>query len=103
MMPRFLSFHRGLFYITFGNLLGAALTGGFWLLLASIQNPEEYGRINYLVAMASLASMAALFGLNTTVTTYLAKGSNKINIQANQVVLITGGIAAVTISIFDWF
>ena len=68
MVLRFLSSHKGLIYITLGNLIGAAATGAFWLLLAFIQNAHEYGKTNYEISIASLASRAAILGLNTTVT-----------------------------------
>ncbi len=99
----FLRSQKGLIYITLGNLLGALLTGSFWLFLASVANVEDYGKINYKVAIASLAASAALLGMNTTVTTYLAKGHERINVQANQLVLISGAIAAVVVSVIDWF
>ncbi|HZB99579.1 MAG TPA: oligosaccharide flippase family protein, partial [Nitrososphaeraceae archaeon] len=99
---RFLSSHKGLIYITLGNLLGAAATGAFWLLLALIQNADEYGKTNYEISIASLAASAALLGLNTTVTTYVAKGSTKINVQANQLILISSGIAAIIVAFFNW-
>ena len=102
MRLRFLSSHKGLIYITLGNLLGAAATGAFWLLLALIQNADEYGKTNYEISIASLAASAALLGLNTTVTTYLAKGSSKINVQANQLILISSGIAAIIVAFFNW-
>jgi O-antigen/teichoic acid export membrane protein len=102
MRLRFLSYHKGLIYITLGNLIGAAATGVFWLLLAFIQNAEEYGKTNYEISIASLAASAALLGLNTTVTTYVAKGSNKINVQANQIILISCGVAAVIVVFFNW-
>lgn len=102
MRLRFLSSHKGLIYITLGNLLGAAATGAFWLLLALIQNAEEYGKTNYEISIASLAASAALLGLNTTVTTYVAKGSSKINVQANQLILISSGIAAMIVAFFNW-
>jgi O-antigen/teichoic acid export membrane protein len=99
-----LGFSKGLIYIALGNVLGAALTGFFWLLLASIQSAEDYGKVNFEVAIASLATFGALLGLNTTVTTYTAKGSSRIAVQANQLVLISGGIAAAVISslFVDW-
>lgn len=102
MRLRFLSSHKGLIYITLGNLLGAAATGAFWLLLALIQNADEYGKTNYEISIASLAASAALLGLNTTVTTYVAKGSSKINVQANQLILISSGIAAIIVAFFNW-
>jgi O-antigen/teichoic acid export membrane protein len=99
-----LGFSKGLIYIALGNVLGAALTGFFWLFLASIQSAEDYGKVNFEVAIASLATFGALLGLNTTVTTYTAKGSSRIAVQANQLVLISGGIAAAVISslFVDW-
>jgi O-antigen/teichoic acid export membrane protein len=102
MRLRFLSSHKGLIYITLGNILGAAATGAFWLLLALIQNADEYGKTNYEISIASLAASAALLGLNTTVTTYVAKGSSKINVQANQLILISSGIAAMIVAFFNW-
>jgi O-antigen/teichoic acid export membrane protein len=102
MILRFLSSHKGLIFITLGNLLGAAATGIFWLLLAFIQSADEYGKTNYEISIASLAASAALLGLNTTVTTYVAKGSSKIHVQSNQIILISSGIAAIIVSYFNW-
>jgi O-antigen/teichoic acid export membrane protein len=100
---RFFGGHRGLIYVTVGNLLGAAITGGFWLLLATLQTPEEYGTTNYGIAIASFSSFVVLLGLNTVVTTYLAKGSTKINIETNQLVFISSIVVAVVISVLhDW-
>jgi O-antigen/teichoic acid export membrane protein len=99
----FLGAHRGLVYVTVGNLLGAAITGGFWLLLATVQTPEEYGTTNYSIAIASFASFIVLLGLNTVVTTYIAKGSTRINIETNQLVFISSIVVAVVVSILhDW-
>jgi O-antigen/teichoic acid export membrane protein len=84
-------------------LVGAAITGGFWLLLATIQTPEEYGTTNYGIAIASFSSFVVLLGLNTVTTTYLAKGSTRINIEANQLVFISSIVVALIISILqDW-
>ncbi len=103
MIRRFLGGHRGLIYVTVGNLLGAAITGGFWLLLATVQTPEEYGTTNYGIAIASFSSFVVMLGLNTVVTTYLAKGSTKINIEMNQLVFISSIVVAVVISVLhDW-
>src|SRR5687768_12630780 len=94
--------HRGLVYVAIGNVLGATLTGLFWLILASIQDPYSYGIINHAVAVASITSVASLLGLNITVTKYLAKGQDKIHFRANQIALISGAGLALVLSIFDW-
>ena len=98
-----LNAHRGLVYVTAGNLVGAMITGGFWLLLATIQSPEEYGNTNYGIAISSLASSIVLVGLNTVSTKYLAKGSARIHIEANQVIFICSAIAAAIVGIlYNW-
>lgn len=102
-MIGFLGAHRGLIYVTVGNLVGAAITGAFWLLLAIVQTPAEYGTTNYGIAIASFSSFIVLLGLNTVATTYLAKGSSRINIETNQLVFISSIVVAVVISILhDW-
>jgi O-antigen/teichoic acid export membrane protein len=85
----FLNANKGLVFITGGNLGGALITGAFWLLLATIQNPEEYGQTNYIISVSSLASAAALLGLNTTLTSFLSKGDNHVLIQVNQIALLS--------------
>jgi O-antigen/teichoic acid export membrane protein len=78
------------------------LTGGFWLLLASLQSVEEYGETSYMISMASLASSFALLGLNTAITTFIPKGHEKIHIAANQIVLFSSIVAALIVSQKDW-
>jgi O-antigen/teichoic acid export membrane protein len=99
---KFLKSNKGLVYIILGNIFGAILTGGFWLLLASLQSVEEYGETSYLVSMASLASSFALLGLNTAITTFIPKGHTKIHVAANQVILISSIIAGLIVAQRDW-
>ena len=94
--------HEGLIYITLGNFVGATLTGIFWLLLAMFQEVHEYGQINYVIAIASLSSSVSLLGLNTAVTTLIPQGHKQIDIQANQVILISATICAIIASLFNW-
>ena len=101
-MLKFLKSNKGLVYIILGNIVGAILTGGFWLLLASLQSVEEYGETSYLISMASLASSFALLGLNTAITTFIPKGHTKIHVAANQVILISSIIAALIVAQRDW-
>jgi O-antigen/teichoic acid export membrane protein len=85
-----------------GNIIGAVLTGIFWLVLATIQGVGDYGQINYVISIGSLTASIALLGLNTTVTTLLPKGESKIIVQANQIILISATICAVIVSSFNW-
>lgn len=94
--------HEGLIYITVGNVIGAALTGIFWLILAAIEDVSDYGHISYIIAIGSLAASISLLGLNTAITTLLPKENPRITVQANQIILISGTICAVIAAFFSW-
>jgi O-antigen/teichoic acid export membrane protein len=103
-LSRILNFHGGLIFITAGNLLGAIIGAGFWLFLAYFQNAEEYGKINYEISLGSLIASMTLLGLNTTINLYSGRSLTSLNVQANQTVLITSGIAslAVILLLSNW-
>ncbi|MEP0825631.1 MAG: oligosaccharide flippase family protein, partial [Nitrososphaera sp.] len=82
-----------------GNTLAGLVGGLFWFILASIVTVEEYGQINYYLAMATLISTLSLFGFNTTSITFLAKGSEVILRQASLLVLIIGTILSLILAI----
>lgn len=93
---------KGLIYTTIGNAGSAVLGAFFWLILASILSVSGYGEVNYYIAIASILSAFGLLGLNTTVTTYLAKGDDEITYEANSLVFLSSiALAAVTIQ-FRW-
>lgn len=90
----------GLTYIGAGNLTASILGALFWFVLASILATEDYGRLNYYLAIAFILSSVSLLGLNTTVITYVAKGVEKIRYQANLVVLFSNSIIFLLLLIF---
>lgn len=71
-------------------------------MLATLQDVHEYGQINYVIAIASLSSSISLLGLNTAVTTLVPQGHKQIDIQANQVILISATVCAIIVSLFNW-
>ena len=66
------------------------------------QDVHEYGQINYVIAIGSLASSVSLLGLNTAVTTLVPQGHKNIDVQANQVILISATVCAIIASLFNW-
>jgi len=80
------------------SILGAT----FWLVIASLLNVGEYGLINYYIALASTFATLGTLGLNTTVTTYLAKGEEAILNETISLILLSSVILALTLSIFRW-
>ena len=81
---------QGLVYVTIGNIGSAVLGAVFWLILASILIAENYGVLNYYLASTFIFGTVALLGLNPTVTTYLAKGVEKVKHQSNLMALLSG-------------
>ena len=68
-----------------GNIVGAAILSLFWIFLASLLGPENYGKVSYLIAIANTVSVIAFLGAGQTITVYVAKG---IKIE-NTIYLIT--------------
>ena len=65
--------------IGFANIVGTGISAIFWLYLASVIEPAEYGEIHYFIAIAALAQIISLIGGSNVLTVYTAK---KIKIQA---------------------
>jgi len=59
--------------------------------------PEFYGQLSYIVAIAGIFSVVSRFGMNYTVHVYLAKEKSEKANQVNLLVLITSGIASLVL------
>ena len=55
------------------NLLGNAISSIFWLVLASLMDAEQYGEINYFIAIASVASAISFLGAGNALMVFSAK------------------------------
>jgi O-antigen/teichoic acid export membrane protein len=97
----FIKKEKGLTYITIGNIGSALLGAFFWFILASILKVSEYGEVNYYLSLVSIPVAIGLAGLNTTVTTYLAKGEEEIIYEANSIILILSLILALFLISFQ--
>jgi len=82
--------------IGFANITGSGISAVFWLYLASVIEPAEYGEIHYFIAIAAFAQIISLIGSSNVLTVYTAK---KIEIQATLffVSLLTSVVAAIVI------
>ena len=82
--------------IGFANIAGSGISAVFWLYLASVIEPAEYGEIHYFIAIAAFAQIISLIGSSNVLTVYTAK---KIEIQATLffVSLLTSVAAAIVI------
>lgn len=72
----------------------------FWLFVASTLGAEKYGEISYFIAIASIASTAALLGTENIMTVLTAK---KINAQSTIYFLVSISTLITSIIIFILF
>ena len=71
--------YKGLGMIGSADIIGAAITGIFWLSIASFIEVEEYGQIHYFLGIAGIAYIITLFGTQQTITVYSAKKINVVS------------------------
>ena len=84
--------------IGFANIVGSGISAIFWLYIAAIIEPEQYGEIHYFIAIAALAQIISLIGSSNVLTVYTAK---KIKIQATLffISLLVAAVSTVVIII----
>ena len=59
------------------NAGGNAISGAFWLYVATLLGPEKYGEVGYFISVASIAAVFCMFGSGHVLTVYAAKGQNQ--------------------------
>ena len=92
----------GLLYISIGNMGSSVLGGLLWFILAGFLSVENYGVVNYYIAIANIFFAIGLMGLDATVITYLAKKEQAIKFQATSLAFISALIIASILSIYNW-
>ena len=56
------------------SLIGNTISSIFWLVLASLMDAEQYGEINYFIAIASVAGAISFLGAGNALMVFPAKG-----------------------------
>lgn len=94
----------GLIYVTIGNFFFAIFGAILWFFLATQMPTADYGSLNYFISVAAIFASVGLMGFDSTLTTYLAKGMEKIRTESASLVLVAAAILSVsTLLIFDSF
>jgi len=68
------------------SLIGNGITSIFWLILASMMDAEQYGEINYFIAIASIVSAISFLGAGNTLIVFSAK---EVKIQSPILIITT--------------
>ena len=90
---------KGLLSIGFADIAGSAISGLFWLYIASQLNPDVYGEIIYFIGIAGLAQLVSLVGSSNALTVYTAKN---VKIQST-LFLISISAAVISLAIITIF
>ncbi len=85
---------RDFSYFALGRISGTILQGIFFLIFAAILDPEKYGELSYIIAIAGTASIISRFGVPYSVVVYRAKGHSILSNEVNIFVIISTGIAS---------
>ncbi len=90
---------KNLAIFSVGDVLGSVISAGFWLILASLILPEEFGEIHYFIGIAGLGYTISLIGTSDVLSVYISK---KIEVKKILTIisLVAGIIASIIVSIF---
>jgi O-antigen/teichoic acid export membrane protein len=80
----------------FANVIGALIYGVFWFAMAALLGTEQYGKISYLITIATMTSSIASFGATNTVLVYTAK-EQKIQTSVYFLVIVLSIIASLAV------
>lgn len=78
------------------DIIGSAVSAGFWFYLATLIDAGEYGEISYFLSIAQIASGVSLLGATNTLVVYSAKNI-KIHATLYLLALSIGVISAVAV------
>lgn len=87
---RTLGINKEIAQVTIANLISISVGAIFWVIIANLISPIEYGNYNYYVAIAAVGSTIAIVGLENTVTTFVPKRVDKIVGESNTIVFLLG-------------
>lgn len=64
---------NGILSIGFSDIVGSGISAIFWLYIASVIDPGEYGEIHYFLGIAGMAQIFSMIGNAHVLTVYSAK------------------------------
>ena len=88
---------RNISFVTIGNVVSTGLQAIFYLLIATLLEPELFGEMSFIIAIAGTFSLFSRFGLNQSVTVYQAKKNATLSNQINVLAAITSGGASIVL------
>lgn len=88
-------------YLSIGRITATFLQAVFFLIIASILDPEQYGILNVTIALAGTFSVFSRFGMANTLQIYRAKNNTKTSEQINTLFVLSTSVAAIVLVTID--
>ena len=67
---------NGIMSIGVSDIVGSGISSIFWLYIASVIEPGDYGEIHYFLGIVGMAQIFSMFGNANALTVYSAKNEN---------------------------
>jgi O-antigen/teichoic acid export membrane protein len=65
---------KDLSILSSASLITNFIGGLFWMYVASLMGPEEYGQVSYLISISIILTSISLFGAGNSMVVFVAKG-----------------------------
>jgi len=92
-MFNFTSF-KNFSYIYSSRIIVSGVQAAFYLIFATLLEPDGFGELSYIIAIAGTFSVVSRFGIPLSIIVYQAKDDVSTANQLNVLVIITTGISA---------
>ena len=90
-------------FIGLGRITSLILQAIFYLLFAALLEPEVYGKLNVIIALAGTFSLVSIFGFHNTLTVFIAKNKSNLSEQVKTLALVTSSLAAVILLFIEQY
>jgi len=90
-------------FVLSGRVISLSLQAVFYLLFASLLEPESYGKLNVIIALAGTFATLSRFGLNHSLQIFQAKNKSKLSEQISTLFVITTSVASLVLLSIDPF
>lgn len=82
--------------ISLANVIAAVISGIFWFYVAALLGTQDFGKVSYLIAIATIGFVVSYLGSGSTVLVYTAK-ENKIQSSIYLIAIISGVVTSIIV------
>lgn len=90
---RVLGNHPGFLHVGIGQVGDIALSAMFWFIMARLIMPGDYGQVNWLLSIATFASMCCVLGWGKTIVTYYPKEGKDALMRGAVIIVLIASFA----------